>query len=348
LTTSSWEQQPPPPLDVFMLYPNYRGFLFSRNVATFLLGVYDSGIGYTTTAAAWTAYLTSSRRLFELPINTHLNYWFGAAPANAMTSLMDALQASGIKYLQTGNCFSTTPAGGLINTCDSYVTTLRAHPGLAGYYTADECVASLASPTFAGYQRLKSLDPDSITFAALNSVGQLPLWRDAVDLISTSLGRWPTQAELRNMSYMAITEGANGLFYWSIGAGALGYVCNSTSSWCPERLDYFTRLKNVLTELSSLQPVLSSPDAPALLLSNNNPAVHTRAKTGYLFAYNHTNVPVSATFVWSSSSSASSNSGGATVTVYNEGRTLSSTLATSGLTFSDAFGPYEAHVYQIK
>ncbi len=47
----------------------------------------------------------------------------------------------------------------------------------------------------------------------------------------TSSGRWPTQAELRNMSYMAIANGANGLMYWSLGAGGLAYICDGSTDY---------------------------------------------------------------------------------------------------------------------
>jgi len=37
----------------------------------------------------------------------------------------------------------------------------------------------------------------------------------------TSQGRWPTRQELRNHAYMAIVEGARGLWWWSLGDNAL-------------------------------------------------------------------------------------------------------------------------------
>ncbi len=44
-------------------------------------------------------------------INFYLNYWYGEAPADAMTALMTNLPRRGVMYLQTGNCFDKVPAG---------------------------------------------------------------------------------------------------------------------------------------------------------------------------------------------------------------------------------------------
>jgi hypothetical protein len=165
----------------------------------------------------------------------------------------------------------------------------------------------------------------------------------------TSKGRWPTLEELRNMSYMAIAEGANGLLYWSLGVGALAYSCDGstpekspagTSSWCPFRVQQFQNLKTVVTELKGLEPVLVSVDRPDLLVSNSNPAVRTRVKyvnkTAYLIAYNATGSATSATFGW--------NFNPAAVTVHGENRSITP----SGAWFTDDFGPYQARVYAVR
>ncbi|HHT9153776.1 MAG TPA: hypothetical protein ACFYEM_09675, partial [Candidatus Hypogeohydataceae bacterium YC40] len=157
---------------------------------------------------------------------------------------------------------------------------------------------------------------------------------------STSNSRWPTTAELRNMSYMAIAEGANGLFYWSLGNSALAVTCSPSTSWCPTKEDYFGRLKSVMNELKGLNPALTSIDTPNYLVGNNNPsAVRTRVKyangKGYLIAYNYTNTPTGATFTWRQAPT--------NIEIYNESRTITP----SGSSFSDTFGAYEAHVYVI-
>jgi hypothetical protein len=109
---------------------------------------------------------------------------------------------------------------------------------------------------------------------------------------TTSNSRWPTRAELRSMSYAAIAEGANGLFFWTLGARGLAWVC---AGWCDAKKEYFDRLKSVMTELRELEPVLTLPDAPDVLEANSNPMVRLRVKAGergaFLIAYNASNKP---------------------------------------------------------
>ena len=76
---------------------------------TFVLGAYDSGLGYTTSQSAWEGYLASNRRLFSLPINFYLNYWFGQADNSAIVPLVQDLQSHGIGYLDTANCSGNGP-----------------------------------------------------------------------------------------------------------------------------------------------------------------------------------------------------------------------------------------------
>lgn len=356
-----------------------------RGKPTFFLGVYDAGLGYFTAERQWVDTLTAQRRLFELPLNLYINYWYGGASALSMQLLMNVLQASNILYLQTGNCFDRgyDAKSFKIDTDSAYLQDLSSHKGLAGFYTADECVAALAPTMFVQYQRLKTAKPDGITFGATIAPESAHLWRDTLDVIApdpyplygvepsggyplgkvadwtrttragvqesrpimtvlqffqgTSNSRWPNRAELRTMSYMAITEGANGLLYWSLGVRALSYVCKD---WCPERVAHFEDLKAVMNELKGLEPALVSIDRPDLLAANGNAtAVRTRVKyangKAYLIAYNATNLKTSAAFTWKQSI--------LQVRAYGENRLLSPV----GTTFSDSFGPYEAHVYEI-
>jgi hypothetical protein len=161
-------------------------------------------------------------------------------------------------------------------------------------------------------------------------------------------GPWPTQDQMRNMSYMAITSRANGLLYWSIGQGGLADICDGSdgyhspsgeSSWCQAKIDHMTYLTNVITELNSLQGPLSQVDDTTDLMGNNQSSIHTRVKSyggnKYLIASNTTNGPLSPTFTWHSAP--------LSITVYNESRSITP----SGATFTDSFGPYAAHVYQI-
>jgi hypothetical protein len=358
-----------------------------NGVPRFVLGMYDSGSGYSTNDSFWENQLwspTGERRMDNMKINMYLNYWYGAAPLDAMNALMTNLQRHGVMYLQTGNCFDKYPAGTdfQINSSDNYVQAFGSHPAAAGYYTIDECLSTLIPGAFAQYDRLRRLDPDSITFMANFGNPELPLWRDTADLISTdpypmfgaepsggynhgfvaewtrntrvalknarpfntvlqffqftSLGRWPTRTEMRNHAYMAIVEGAQGLWWWSLGDNALIAVC---SGWCAEKTAHMTDLKAVVNEIADLEPVLLADDATTGLTANSNGAIKTKVKIvngkGYVFAYNSTNAQASATFTW--------NVAPGTVTVNGENRTL----AASGSTFTDSFGPYQAHVYVL-
>jgi hypothetical protein len=353
----------------------------------FVLGVYDSGMGYSAQDAFWENALwspTGERRMNDMKVNMYLNYWYGEAPIDAMNALMTNLQKHGVTYLQTGNCFDKFPAGTNfnINSSDAYVQQLGAHPGSAGYYTIDECISTMIPGAFTQYARLRRLDPDSITFSANFGNPDLHLWRDAADIISTdpyplfaaepaggynhrtvadwtvmarnsvknarpimtvlqffkftSLGRWPTLAEMRNHAYMAIVEGARGLWWWSLGDNALKAVC---SGWCAEKTAHMNKLKTLVNEIAALEPVLLADDAPGALRGNSNGNIKTKVKVvngrGYVFAYNATSSSQSATFTW--------NTAPGTVTVNAENRTLGA----SGSSFSDTFGPFAAHVYVI-
>jgi fibronectin type III domain protein/Big-like domain-containing protein len=357
----------------------------------FVLGVYDSGLGYSTTDSYWEQTLWTplgNRWMDGLRINVYLNYQFGHAPTTAMNALMSNLQRHGVMYLQTGNCFQSTPAGAQsfqIDASDDYVRTLGDHPGSAGYYTVDECAAGMVPDVFAQYARLRSLDADSMTFGALlASPPEVFLWSESADVLSTdpyplfgaepaagyphrlvadwtavnreavmnarpfmtvlqffkftSTGRWPTLAEMRSHAYMAIVEGARGLMWWSLGANALRDVC---TGWCDEKVGYMANLKAVVGELADLEPALLGDDIPSSLVGNSQSAaiqtsVKSAAGKSYLFAYNRTSTPVSATFAWHRNP--------ARITVHGEGRTI--TL--NGNQFTDTFTANEAHAYVIE
>ena len=364
-----------------------RNRVLLKGVPRFILGVYDSGMGYSAQDSFWDNALwspTGERRMDGLKINMYLNYWYGEAPLDAMNALMTNLQKRGVAYLQTGNCFDKFPAGSnfAINSSDTYVQQLGAHPGSGGYYTIDECISTLIPGAFSQFERLRRLDPDSITFSANFGNPDLALWRDATDVIATdpypmygaepaggynhrvvadwtamarsavkdsrpimtvlqffkftSLGRWPTLTEMRNHAYMAIVEGARGLWWWSLGDNALKAVC---SGWCAEKTTYMNNLKAVVNEIAALEPALLADDAPGALAGVSNGNIKTKVKLvdgrGYVFAYNATSSTQSATFTW--------NTAPGTVSVNGEGRTLGA----SGNSFGDTFGPYAAHVYVI-
>jgi hypothetical protein len=67
--------------------------------------------------------------------------------------------------------------------------------------------------------------------------------------------RWPTTAEVRAMSYLAVVEGAQGLMYWSLGTRGLAGVCGRPE-WCEERAERMNGLTAVVKEIADLEPAL--------------------------------------------------------------------------------------------
>jgi hypothetical protein len=178
------------------------------------------------------------------------------------------------------------------------------------------------------------------------------------DASRSSQGRWPTQAEMRNHAYMAIVEGAKGLMWWSLGENGLTAACRNSTTWCSQRTTLLNQLKSVVSEISSLESVLLSPDVTTWagsvtsVTENTNAAaslppstirtlVKHDADKDYVFAYNTT--PYYQASVASPSVTATfSLTTNATIAVYGENRSLG-----TAATFTDTFGPFEAHVYVI-
>src|SRR5205807_1724497 len=71
------------------------------------------------------------------------------------------------------------------NGPDSVIQQRGAHPAFGGFYAADECIPSLVPNVFGHYQAMKNLDPGGIVFGTLLPDPNLPLWRDAVDVLAT-------------------------------------------------------------------------------------------------------------------------------------------------------------------
>ena len=343
-----------------------EGRLLVRGVPRFVLGIYDATAGYGASESFWERQLWSpTGRMGDMKLNMYLNWRYGRADATVVQSLMASLQKRGMMYLHTGACAAAAPAA--LDTSDARGHDLAAHPAGAGYHIVDEC-SRVVPEAFKQYQRLKRRDGDGMTLAALaGGPAQAALWREAADVLgitaypmygpesragyrhvvvaeaaiaarqavknarpfmtvlpSSSLGpggRVPTRQEMRSHAYMAIVEGARGLWWSGLG-------------------DHARALPSVVNELAALEPVLVAGDTPGALTSNSEPAaIRTKVKvvdgTGYLFAYNATSAPVTAAFGWSTAA--------ARVIVHAESRAI----AMSAGRFSDAFEPYEAHVYVI-
>lgn len=158
----------------------------------FVLGVYDSGLSYSTDPAAYESMLfgTSANRLYDLPINLYLNYHYGQAPMSAMNPLMDVLNNHGVKYLQTANCFDTGSYLRIpfaVDQTDAYAQQFGVNTGAAGYYIMDECVDALIPETKSHHTKLKSLTPNVLTLAVTLARGYIDpnKWVGAADVIGT-------------------------------------------------------------------------------------------------------------------------------------------------------------------
>jgi hypothetical protein len=166
--------------------------------------------------------------------------------------------------------------------------------------------------------------------------GSRPVWT-VIQFFQTDLeSAWPTQQQLHDMSWMAIVEGATGLFYWSYGEAALGWVKNPA-----EHAALYRELINVTTEIKSLEPVLLSPDAAVITANSALGTVFTKTKVGadgtrYLFSYNYTASEVTAEFTLAQPA--------ASIIDYDTGV---GTAPDTSTTFSGTFQPYQAHIFLI-
>jgi hypothetical protein len=163
-----------------------------------------------------------------------------------------------------------------------------------------------------------------------------PVWTVIQFFRADAISSWPTEQELHDMSWMAITEGATGVFYWSHGAPALGWVRDPV-----ERAALWGSLVRVTREIKDLEPVLLRPDTPVLAAMPSKDIV-TREKTGadgarYVIAYNHGSAATPARFVLQSPAQS--------VTVR---RGMVRIEIKDGKTFEDKFDGYEAKVYEIR
>jgi hypothetical protein len=166
--------------------------------------------------------------------------------------------------------------------------------------------------------------------------GARPVWT-VIQFFQLDLeSAWPTQQELHDMSWMAIVEGASGLFYWEYGLRGLYEIKDPV-----EHAALYQELINVTTEIKSLEPVLLSPDAAVITANSAAGTVFTRTKIGsdgsrYVFAYNYTALPVTAEFTLVQPTRS--------IVDYDTG--VVSAPDTS-MTFAGVFQPYQAHIFQI-
>ncbi|MGD0291830.1 MAG: hypothetical protein ABSC63_19605 [Candidatus Binataceae bacterium] len=150
---------------------------------------------------------------------------------------------------------------------------------------------------------------------------------------------WPTYQELHDMTYIAVVAGVQGIWYWSWGNLNL-----PAPDGAPNPSAEIGYLDQIINGLVPLEPVILSSDAKVLAGNSQTGTIITREKAPpggdrYLFAYNHSGVPLSATFMLAAPATSVTAIGG-------ENRSIP--LGPTGTSFTDNFGVYEAHVYDIK
>ncbi len=123
-----------------------------------------------------------------------------------------------------------------------------------------------------------------------------PVWMVLQYFPLTAAGGWPSESDLRAMSWMAIIDGARGLLYWSFGEKGLAWVKDPRV-----REQKWAELLRVTKEIKALEPVLLAPDTAVVSRDSSGGAIRSLGKTGpdgarYLFAYNTRNAPTRVTW----------------------------------------------------
>jgi len=198
---------------------------------------------------------------------------------------------------------------------------------------------------------VSGVDPYPVWLPDDNSIGEVGDWtRIAVEAVHASrpvwtviqffqadaMSSWPTEQQLHDMTWMAIAEGATGVFYWSHGMRGLGWVRDRS-----EKASLWNSLVRVTKEVKNLEPVLLQPDTQVLLAKPSENIV-TREKTApdgrrYVIAYNQSIATSPARFILQSPAQS--------VTVPRNAIKIELKNAT---TFEDNFAGYEAKIYEIR
>ena len=178
-----------------------------------------------------------------------------------------------------------------------------------------------------------------MTRKAISAVhGARPVWTVIQFFWMNWLSHFPTEQELHDMSWMAITEGARGVFYWSYGLRGLDWGKRDPVL----RQQRYDELVNVTRGISALEPVLLAPDSPVLSANSATGIVITREKdlkdgSRYLISYNHSGDSVATSFTLRRPAHA--------ISVYGENRSV--VPDQGGSRFKDTYAPFQAHVYKI-
>lgn len=168
--------------------------------------------------------------------------------------------------------------------------------------------------------------------------GARPVWTVIQFFRLSPLSHFPTEQELHDMSWMAITEGARGVFYWSYGLRGLDWDKHDPAL----HQQRYRELTDVTRGIGALEAVLLAPDRPVVSANSASETVVSKEKdisggSRYLISYNHSGDRVDAIFTLKRPAR--------TVTVYGEDRSIS--LDQAGFRFKDTYAAFQAHVYKI-
>lgn len=308
-------------------YPARHAFVAELDGRAMRLGTaYLATFALVDAASGTEVYVSPSYRVSRVPAAAR-------ASMNVSFDRRNRVEIRGVpRFLlggdEPGIARGTAAAGLKIDVVDAPSTDLRRWREVADIVATDAHAMFGPEPE-RGYDHRAVAEATAVSRAAV---------RDARPIVSvlpfaplSSLGRWPTLVEMRGHAYMAIVEGARGLWWASVGGGC--------AVDCPDQTRHADDLRRVVHELATLEPVLLADDAPAALSDNSNSNIKTRVKLvngkGFVLAYNASGSRQSATFTWSTAPG--------TVTVHAEDRAL----VASGRSFSDTFGPFAAHVYVV-
>lgn len=168
------------------------------------------------------------------------------------------------------------------------------------------------------------------------------IWAIVQDFKGWGWERYPTDEEVRAMTYLSIIHGATGIMYYTYGGWGNNFGA-------PYDKDVWSYLKKVVGELASLHDVLAERNTTEKCTSSitkgagkdgmGYPALNTLLKVyqekHYLFAANSSQQPIRCQFKPASGNVSE-------VSVMFEDRTLP---VKDGV-FVDDFKPYDVHVYQ--
>lgn len=139
------------------------------------------------------------RKIAEAPMSIYINYHQGNEGEAVLKALMEAAQRYGIFYLHTTNAWyeehryfprkmvcegrtgEALKADGLAGCV---ARRLRDHPGLAGWYMADEAPAGVVERVFHQYRILRENTTAGIGLIAQNAPNELGRWRDSSDVFA--------------------------------------------------------------------------------------------------------------------------------------------------------------------